>query len=96
MQLSVDSLSRTAERQRLPAAFGTYVDPALAARLLEQGDDVFSNQGVSDRGLLLVSLTDGVDSSTATGPMTIGGLGSRAECANMNRLAVFFAFTAQR
>ena len=43
-----------------------------------------------------MSLTDGVDSSTATGPMTIGGLGSRAECANMNRLAVFFAFTAQR
>jgi class 3 adenylate cyclase len=30
-----------AERQRLQAAFGTYVDPALAARLLEQGDDVF-------------------------------------------------------
>jgi adenylate cyclase len=29
------------ERQRLQAAFGTYVDPALAARLLEQGDDVF-------------------------------------------------------
>jgi adenylate cyclase len=31
-----------AERQRLQAAFGTYVDPVLAARLLEQGDDVFS------------------------------------------------------
>ncbi|RDH79698.1 adenylate/guanylate cyclase domain-containing protein [Mycolicibacterium moriokaense] len=31
-----------AERQRLAAAFGTYVDPALAARLLEQGDDVFT------------------------------------------------------
>jgi adenylate cyclase len=31
-----------AERQRLHAAFGTYVDPALAARLLEQGDDVFT------------------------------------------------------
>jgi class 3 adenylate cyclase len=30
-----------AERRRLHAAFGTYVDPALAARLLEQGDDVF-------------------------------------------------------
>jgi adenylate cyclase len=30
-----------AERQRLQAAFGTYVDPALASRLLEQGDDVF-------------------------------------------------------
>jgi class 3 adenylate cyclase len=30
-----------AERQRLQAAFGTYVDPSLATRLLEQGDDVF-------------------------------------------------------
>ncbi|HTQ19271.1 adenylate/guanylate cyclase domain-containing protein [Mycobacterium sp.] len=30
-----------AERQRLQAAFGTYVDPVLAARLLEQGNDVF-------------------------------------------------------
>jgi adenylate cyclase len=30
-----------AERQRLQAAFGNYVDPALAARLLQQGDDVF-------------------------------------------------------
>jgi adenylate cyclase len=30
-----------AERQRLQGAFGTYVDPVLAARLLEQGDDVF-------------------------------------------------------
>jgi adenylate cyclase len=33
-----------AERQRLHAAFGTYVDPALTARLLEQGDDVFSGE----------------------------------------------------
>ena len=33
-----------AERQRLQAAFGTYVDPALAARLLEQGDDVFAGE----------------------------------------------------
>jgi adenylate cyclase len=33
-----------AERQRLQAAFGTYVDPMLAARLLEQGDDVFSGE----------------------------------------------------
>ena len=30
-----------AERQRLQGAFGTYVDPVLATRLLEQGDDVF-------------------------------------------------------
>src|SRR6185312_4365325 len=33
-----------AERQRLQAAFGTYVDPGLAARLLDQGDDVFSGE----------------------------------------------------
>ena len=33
-----------AERQRLHAAFGTYVDPALAARLLQQGDDVFTGE----------------------------------------------------
>ncbi|MGA5463714.1 adenylate/guanylate cyclase domain-containing protein [Mycobacterium sp. NPDC050041] len=33
-----------AERQRLHAAFGTYVDPILAARLLEQGDDVFTGE----------------------------------------------------
>lgn len=33
-----------AERQRLQAAFGTYVDPALAARLLEQGDDMFTGE----------------------------------------------------
>jgi hypothetical protein len=33
-----------AERQRLQAAFGTYVDTALAARLLEQRDDVFTGE----------------------------------------------------
>ncbi len=33
-----------AERQRLQAAFGTYVDPVLAARLLRQGDDVFTGE----------------------------------------------------
>jgi adenylate cyclase len=33
-----------AERQRFQAAFGTYVDPALAARLLQQGDDVFTGE----------------------------------------------------
>lgn len=32
------------ERQRLQSAFGTYVDPALAARLLEQGDHVFTGE----------------------------------------------------
>jgi adenylate cyclase len=33
-----------AERQRLQVAFGTYVDPVLAGRLLEQGDDVFTGE----------------------------------------------------
>lgn len=33
-----------AERQRLHTAFGTYVDPVLARRLLEQGDDVFTGE----------------------------------------------------
>src|ERR1700751_4510322 len=33
-----------AERQRLQAAFGTYVDPVLASRLLEQGDHVFTGE----------------------------------------------------
>ncbi len=33
-----------AERQRLHGAFGTYVDPVLAARLLEQGNDVFTGE----------------------------------------------------
>ena len=33
-----------AERRRLHAAFGTYVDPALAAKLLEQGDDIFTGE----------------------------------------------------
>jgi class 3 adenylate cyclase len=33
-----------AERQRLQVAFGTYVDPVLAARLLQQGDDVFTGE----------------------------------------------------
>ncbi|WP_068180851.1 adenylate/guanylate cyclase domain-containing protein [Mycobacterium sp. UM_CSW] len=33
-----------AERQRLQGAFGMYVDPMLAARLLEQGDHVFTGE----------------------------------------------------
>ncbi|MDT5117275.1 MAG: hypothetical protein QOE30_3014 [Mycobacterium sp.] len=33
-----------AERQRLQVAFGTYVDPTLAARLLEQGEDIFTGE----------------------------------------------------
>ena len=33
-----------AERERLRGAFGSYVDPALATRLLEQGDDIFTGE----------------------------------------------------
>jgi class 3 adenylate cyclase len=43
-----------AERQRLQAAFGTYVDPALVARLLQQGDDVFTGE----RRLVTVMFVD--------------------------------------
>ena len=34
------------ERERLHSAFGSYVDPALAARLLAQGDDLFEGEQV--------------------------------------------------
>jgi class 3 adenylate cyclase len=34
------------ERERLHAAFGSYVDPALAQRLLSQGDDLFDGEEV--------------------------------------------------
>src|SRR5947209_1028907 len=43
-----------AERQRLHAAFGTYVDPALAARFLAQGDDVLTGE----RRVVPVMLSD--------------------------------------
>lgn len=33
-----------AERQRLQSAFSTYVDPVLAARLLQQGDEVVTGE----------------------------------------------------
>ncbi len=46
-----------AERQRLQAAFGTYVDPALAARLLEQGDDVFTGER-RDVSVMFVDVRD--------------------------------------
>ena len=36
-------------------------------------------KALSDRGVSLVSLTDGIDSSTAAGRMMIGVLGSLAE-----------------
>ena len=35
-----------AERERLQAAFGSYVDPALATRLLAQGDDIFTGERI--------------------------------------------------
>lgn len=35
-----------AERERLQSAFGSYVDPSLAERLLAQGDDLFSGERV--------------------------------------------------
>jgi class 3 adenylate cyclase len=35
-----------AERQRLQSAFGSYVDPSLAERLLAQGDELFSGERV--------------------------------------------------
>jgi adenylate cyclase len=46
-----------AERQRLQGAFGTYVDPALAARLLEQGDDVFTG-GRREVTVMFVDIRD--------------------------------------
>ena len=33
-----------AQRERLQSAFGSYVDPSLAARLLEEGDDTFRGE----------------------------------------------------
>lgn len=34
------------ERERLQSAFGSYVDPSLAQRLIEQGDDLFRGERV--------------------------------------------------
>jgi hypothetical protein len=53
----------SAERQRLQAAFGTYVDPTLAARLLEQGDDVFTGERREVTVMFVV-----VPSATTAGP----------------------------
>ncbi len=49
--------SGLAERERLQAAFGSYVDPALATRLLEQGDDVFTGERL-DVTVLFVDIRD--------------------------------------
>lgn len=58
-----------AERRRLHAAFGTYVDPALAAHLLEQDDDVFTGE----RREVTVMFIDIRDSQYAIdGPVILG------------------------
>ena len=46
-----------AERERLQAAFGSYVDPALATRLLAQGDDIFTGERI-DVTVLFVDIRD--------------------------------------
>ncbi len=46
-----------AERERLQAAFGSYVDPALATRLLAQGDDIFTGERL-DVTVLFVDIRD--------------------------------------
>jgi HAMP domain-containing protein len=58
-----------AERQRLQAAFGTYVDPALAARLLEQGDDVFTGER-RQVTVMFVDVRDFTPFAEATPPRT--------------------------
>lgn len=45
------------ERERLRSAFGSYVDPALATRLLEQGDDIFAGERV-EVTVLFVDIRD--------------------------------------
>ena len=46
-----------AERERLQAAFGSYVDPALATRLLAQGDDIFTGERI-DVTVMFVDIRD--------------------------------------
>ena len=46
-----------AQRERLQAAFGSYVDPALASRLLDQGDDIFTGDRV-DVTVMFVDIRD--------------------------------------
>jgi len=46
-----------AERERLQAAFGSYVDPTLATRLLAQGDDIFTGERL-DVSVLFVDIRD--------------------------------------
>ena len=49
--------SGLAERERLRAAFGSYVDPALATRLLAQGDDVFTGERI-EVSVMFVDIRD--------------------------------------
>jgi class 3 adenylate cyclase len=49
--------SGLAERERLQAAFGSYVDPALATRLLAQGDDIFTGERI-EVTVLFVDIRD--------------------------------------
>lgn len=46
-----------AQRERLQAAFGSYVDPALAARLLDHGDDMFTAERI-DVTVMFVDIRD--------------------------------------
>ena len=46
-----------AERERLRSAFGSYVDPALATRLLAQGDDIFTGERL-DVTVMFVDIRD--------------------------------------
>ena len=45
------------QRERLRAAFGSYVDPALATRLLDQGDDMFTGERL-DVTVMFVDIRD--------------------------------------
>lgn len=58
LSLAVNDMQRgLAERERLRAAFGSYVDPSLAQRLLDQGDEVFSGERI-DVTVLFVDIRD--------------------------------------
>jgi adenylate cyclase len=68
-----------AERQRLQAAFGTYVDPALAVRLLKQGDDVFTGER-RDVTVMFVDIRDFTPFAEAnTAEDTVGRLNALFE-----------------
>ena len=58
-----------AERERLQAAFGSYVDPDLAVRLLAEGDDVFTGERL-EVTVLFVDIRDFTPFAEATPPKT--------------------------